>query len=103
MQGLVHHVFFWLKNPNSEEDRFLFLENIQQLGEIEAVKAFHVGVPADTEKRPVIDNSYTFSLVTVFDSIEAEAEYQTHPKHLSFIENCKVLWDRVQVYDSMGL
>jgi hypothetical protein len=101
MGPLVHHVFFWLKNPNSEEDRMLFLENLYKLKDIETVKYFHVGMPADTARRPVIDSSYTFTEMLVFDSVDDEAEYQSHPLHKAFIENCSHLWEKVLVYDSL--
>jgi hypothetical protein len=54
---LVHHVFFWLKNPTSKEDLAKLLEGLRTLKKIETIKMLHIGVPASTEKRDVVDNS----------------------------------------------
>ena len=47
---LLHHVFFWLKNPGSAEDRATLIAGIKKLGAIETVRAIHVGIPASTVK-----------------------------------------------------
>ena len=39
---LVHHVFFWLKNPNSKEDLNKLIEGLQTLRKIESVKKLHI-------------------------------------------------------------
>ena len=69
---LVHHVFFWLKNPDSKEDLAALLDGIRGLGAIPQVKGIHVGVPADTEKREVVENSYHASEMLLFDSLADE-------------------------------
>jgi hypothetical protein len=28
--------------------------------------------------------------------------YQVHPDHMTFIDTCASLWDRVQVYDAVS-
>ncbi|MFM8348246.1 MAG: Dabb family protein, partial [Bacteroidota bacterium] len=48
---LAHHVFFWLKNPGSMQDRAKLMEGIRTLEQIETVRSLHVGMPASTEKR----------------------------------------------------
>ncbi len=58
MTKLVHHVFFWLKNPDSKEDLARLLAGLRTLEKIETVRGAHFGVPASTEKREVVDNSY---------------------------------------------
>lgn len=95
-----HVVFFWLKDPASDADRAKLLEGIKSLGKIESLRQFHVGKPAGTS-RPVIDSSYDFSLLTVFDDVKGHDAYQVHPIHLKFIEDCAHLWDKVLVYDSV--
>ena len=55
---LTHHVFFWLKNPGSSADLDKLIEGLMTLQKIESVRQLHIGVPADTEKRPVVDNSF---------------------------------------------
>ena len=102
MPKLVHHVFFWLKNPNSAEDLAALLAGIRTLGQIETVRAIHVGVPASTEKRDVVDNSYSASEILFFDDVAGQNAYQVHPLHQKFIETCSHLWARVVVYDAIS-
>lgn len=102
MPKLVHHVFFWLKNPDSKEDLQALLAGIRTLGQIETVRAIHVGVPASTEKRDVVENSYSASEILFFDDVEGQNVYQVHPIHQKFIETCSHLWSRVVVYDAIS-
>ena len=98
--NFVHVVFFWLKNPESEADRNTFLQEINSYThQIGVIKRLHIGTPADTS-RPVIDSSYTFCLVTSFDSKADHDIYQDHPLHHQFIANASHLWEKVLVYDS---
>jgi hypothetical protein len=101
--SLIHHVFFWLKNPGSTEDRIKLLEGLKTLSKIESLRDFRLGESAATEKREVIDSSYTFSLFTVFDDIKGHDAYQIHPIHLAFVDGYKHLWDKVQVYDVQSI
>jgi hypothetical protein len=99
---LVHHVFFWLKNPSSKEDLTKLLEGLKTLRKIETIRMLHIGVPASTEKRDVVDNSYSASELMFFDDLAGQKTYQDHPIHQKFIENCSQLWDRVVVYDTIS-
>lgn len=98
---LCHHVFFWLKNPTSETDKQQLIAGIKTLASIEGIKAMHIGEPASTEIREVIDNSYSVTELLFFDSVEAEQSYQSHPTHKAFVENCAHLWNKVVVFDSI--
>ncbi len=95
-----HVVYFWLNNPGNEAERAMLLSGIKTLGKIESLRQFHVGKPAATS-RPVIDSSYDFSLLTVFEDMEGHDIYQVHPIHLKFIEEHAHLWKKVLVYDSV--
>ncbi len=97
---LVHHVFFWLKNPDSKEDLEALLAGIKSLGAIPQVKGVHAGVPASTEQRDVVDNSYHASEILLFDSLEDQAAYQSHPLHAKFVEDHSHRWDKVVVFDT---
>ena len=99
---LVHHVFFWLKNPASKEDLASLLKGLATLKQIETVRGAHFGVPASTEKRDVVDNSWSASEILFFDDTAGQKAYQDHPIHKKFVENCSHLWDRVVVYDAMS-
>ncbi|MET3112647.1 hypothetical protein AAKU52_000358 [Pedobacter sp. CG_S7] len=96
---IVHHVFFWLKNPDSKEDRDQLIAGIKALSKINTIKGLHVGIVADTEKRDVIDQSWSVSELIFFDDLAGQAVYQNHPLHLEFIKNCSLLWTKVVVYD----
>src|SRR5690349_10783576 len=98
---LSHHVFFLLKNPNSNEDRDKLIAGLRKLEKIETIRSLQIGVPADTEKRPVVDNSYAVSELMFFDDVAGQNVYQDHPLHKKFIEDCSALWDKVIVYDSV--
>lgn len=102
-QQVIHHVFFWLKNPASKEDLNKLIDGLRTLKKIESVRQIHIGTPALTESRPVIDNSYSASVLLFFDDLAGEKTYQVHPIHQKFIENCSQLWEKVVVYDTMGV
>ncbi|QPG07147.1 Dabb family protein [Salinimonas marina] len=95
-------VYFWLKNPESEADQQALVEGLNSLREIEHIQALHVGVPADTAPRDVIDSSYQVSEMMMFKSIDDQNAYQNHPLHKKFIEEYSHLWKKVVVYDSVS-
>src|SRR5690606_17088715 len=96
---VVHHVFFWLKNPQSKDDLARLLTGLRTLGGIETVRAIHIGVPAATELRGVVDASYSASEILFFDDVAGQNAYQVHPIHQQFVKDCEHLWERVVVYD----
>ncbi len=96
---LLHHVFFWLKNPESVEDRDALIAGIRSLGAIKTVRALHVGVPASTEKRDVVESSYHVSELLCFDDVEGQNAYQVDPLHQKFVDEHSHLWTKVVVYD----
>lgn len=98
---LVHHVLFWLKNPDLAEDREKLLEGLNSLRAIELLRLITIGSPSDID-RPVIDRSYSFSLMVVFDSMEQHDAYQVHPAHKKFIGEYAHLWNKVVIYDAQA-
>lgn len=100
---VAHHVFFWLKNRDSKEDLKKLLEGLQTLKGIKSVKEIHIGVPATTEQRPVVDSSYSASELIFFDDIAGQDAYQVDPIHVKFVEQCAHLWEKVIVYDSIDV
>jgi hypothetical protein len=98
---VVHHVFFWLKNPSSKEDRDQLVAGVKTLAKIPTVREIHVGIVASTEKRDVVDNSWGVSELIFFSDLEGQETYQTHPIHLEFIKNHSHLWEKVIVYDAV--
>lgn len=98
---LTHHVFFWLNNPESKEDQAKLIEGLKTLRKIETIRQLHIGIPASTEKRDVVDNSYSVSELMFFDDVAGQNVYQSHPIHQEFVKNYSHLWAKVIVYDSV--
>jgi hypothetical protein len=97
----VHHVYFWLKNPNSEADKAKLIEGLENLSKVSEIKMAHIGTPASTN-RSVIEKGYAVSWLLFFDNLEEEEIYQKHPIHLKFVADYSNLWEKVIVYDSVG-
>jgi Stress responsive A/B Barrel Domain len=97
---MSNNVFFWLSNPQSEADKKSLIVGLEKLSKVEEIKFSQIGVPAATN-REVIDSSYSVSWLLFFDTPEAQDIYQTHQVHLQFVEECKHLWQKVVVYDTV--
>lgn len=95
----VHHVYFWLKEDLGPNEIKKFEDTVKTLPAISHVKFGDVGKPASTN-RPVIERSYSYSLLLVFESEEKHDSYQVDPTHLKFVETCSSLWSKVLIYDS---
>lgn len=101
--NFTHTVFFWLKNPDSQEDRKAFETSLQKfLDHSGFAKTNFIGVPPKAS-RDVVDGSFTYSLIVTFESAEAQQNYQDEPPHKLFIEESSKLWTKVIVYDSKGV
>src|SRR4051812_30096581 len=98
----THHVFFWLKEDLNTADRQKFVRGVTSLLSIQHLKSGDIGQPASTD-RPVIDRSYSYSLLLVFNNKEAHDAYQVDPIHLKFVEDCSSLWKKVLIYDSVSI
>jgi len=98
--GLLHVVYFWLKNPESSADRAALIAGLKTLADIPSVRSLQIGVPASTEQRDVVDNSFQVSEIMMFDDVAGQNAYQEHPIHKQFVADCEHLWQRVVVYDS---
>jgi hypothetical protein len=96
----IHHVFFWLKEPENTEARKQFESGLQNLIKVPQIQSYHIGTPVESP-REVVDDSFTYSYMAFFKSKEDQNTYQTHPIHLQFIEDCQHLWEKVIVYDAM--
>ena len=100
---VVHHVFFWLKEPAAVADRDRLIEGVRTLAGIPEVRELYVGVPASTEKRGVVDASWHVSELLYFEDLQAQAAYQEHPIHQEFIKAHSHLWEKVVVYDTLNV
>ncbi|MDT7829418.1 Dabb family protein [Pricia sp. S334] len=101
--NFAHTVYFWLKNPDSEEDRTAFETSLKRFLDHSAyAKTRFIGKPPRAS-RDVVDGSFTYSLIVTFESAEAQQEYQIEPPHKRFVEESEKLWEKVIVYDSQGI
>lgn len=101
--ALIHHVYFWLKEPKNEAHKKQLLKGLEKLRKVKNIKMSHVGLPAGTENRDVVDHSYSVSYMAIFDSQADQDAYQVDPIHLNFVEENEDLWSKVIVYDSTDL
>ncbi|MDC1218045.1 Dabb family protein [Flavobacteriaceae bacterium] len=99
----IHSVYFWLKNPNKKEDITKFEVAIKKMinTNLQAI-SYHLGIPAASEERAVVDNSFDYFYMMIFPDLENHNTYQTDPTHLLFIEEASHLWERVVIYDSIS-
>lgn len=98
-ERFVHHVFFWLKNPNSAADKAKLIAALHKLAAVDTIRRWQIGEPAAT-RRDVIDSSYSVSWTLMFDNAADQQAYQADPIHLAFVEENAALWERVVVYDT---
>jgi hypothetical protein len=98
----IHHVYFWLKNPDSKTDLDQLVAGLTKLSKVKTIQQFHIGKPAAT-RRDVIETGYAVSWYTQFANANDQDSYQTDPIHLKFIEECSHLWIKVIVYDSVDV
>ena len=100
--GFIHHVYFWLKNPESMDDLDQLIDGLKKLSKVSTIQGFHMGKPAAT-RRQVIDSSYSVSCLLLFKNKQDHDTYQTDPIHLKFVEECKHLWGKIQIYDTVDV
>lgn len=98
---MIHNVYFWLKQDLTAEQIALFETELSALLTIDYLAHGFVGKPAPTEERPVTDHSFSYSLTLHFKSMSDHEFYQKEcPKHMRFVDICKLFFHRVIVYDS---
>ena len=94
----THIVFFWLTEPDNQAHRDTFMTGLQRLMQDPMVQKFTIGEPGQTS-RDVVESSYDFGLLAEFDDLAAHDTYQKSAHHTHFLQDCKNLWSKVQVYD----
>jgi hypothetical protein len=97
----VHSVYFWLRDDLSPAGKTTFIEGIRSLGTIDSVEQAFIGVPAGTN-REIIDQTYSYALVVSFANAAAHDDYQVHPIHDAFRENCGGSWKKIVIYDAVS-
>jgi hypothetical protein len=96
---LAHHVLFWLKPETTEEQKTFFEKSLESLKGVETIVSIHIRTPAPIV-RDVVDRTYTFSLMILFNDLEGHNVYQVHPLHKAFLENCRPYFEKVVIYDA---
>jgi hypothetical protein len=97
---LVHHVLFWLKSDTSDDQKKAFRAGLDSLTGIESVRSINIGTPAPIS-RPVVDETYTFSLAITFDDLDGHDVYQVHTLHKAFLDTFRELFEKVIIYDAI--
>jgi hypothetical protein len=95
----LHHVYFWLANPDSAAARKEFLAELNKMRAIPGIRYSFIGTPA-ADARDVVDNSFSYYWLATFDDKKAWKVYDTHPIHDGFRKK-SALWKKVQVYDTL--
>ena len=99
-EPLAHIVFFTLAESNDANRSKLIKACKKYLDKHEGVVYFGVGVNAPEYDREVNDRDYDVALHLIFETAKHQDAYQTHPRHVKFIEESKGLWKKVRVFDS---
>lgn len=94
----VHSVYFWLREDLTEDEIKRFENALQSLVSIDSVKSGYLGLPASTN-RPIIDRSYSYGLICVFEDQAAHDAYQIDPEHERFREEFAPYWSDIKIYD----
>ncbi|MCA9186128.1 MAG: Dabb family protein [Planctomycetales bacterium] len=95
-----HMVFFTLKEGTPEAKQKLVDACDKYLTDHEGTVYYSAGVIAEEMDREVNDRDFHVALHVVFKDQAAHDKYQTHPRHLKFIEENKDTWAKVRVFDS---
>jgi hypothetical protein len=93
-----HVVIFWTDPANPKAPDELIAGAHRWLKPIPGALHFHIGRMAPSH-RPVVDQTYQVALNITFKDKQAQDDYQVHPEHLQFVDQCKHLWKKVVVYD----
>lgn len=97
---LAHMVFFTLADDTPDNQQKLIAACDEFLTGHDGTVYYSAGAMAADLDRDVNDRDFDVALHLVFDSKESHDKYQTHPRHLTFIEENKELWSNVRVFDS---
>jgi len=96
----AHMVYFTLNDPTSANKEALVAACDKYLTGHEGTVFYAAGTRAEDADREVNDKGFDVALQMVFDSRAAQDKYQTHPRHLQFIEVAKPLYKSVRVFDA---
>ena len=94
-----HLVIFWTDPEKPHAADKLIAGANEYLKSIPGVLTFHVGKMVRSH-RDVVDQTYQVALNLTFPDTATQDAYQTHPRHVEFVEKVfKPLCRKVVVYD----
>ena len=97
---LAHMVYFTLNQDTDAAKKKLVAACKKHLSGHEGTVYFSAGVIVKELQREVNDRNFHVALHMVFRDKAAHDKYQTHPRHLKFIQENKDSWSGVRVFDS---
>lgn len=97
---LGHMVYFNLKDRSEASVEGMLAACKKYLSGHPGTVFFAAGKVVPDLTRPVNVVDFDIALHVVFDGRPAHDAYQTHPRHIQFIEENKANWDKVRVFDS---
>jgi hypothetical protein len=93
-----HIVVFWTDPAQSEAPDEL-VAGAKKLNSIPGVVHLHAGKMVGSA-RSIVDQTYQVALNLIFKDKKAEADYQTHPLHVEFVEKIvKRVCRKIVIYD----
>ena len=94
-----HVVIFWTDPAQPNAAAELVAGAHQYLKNIPGIVQFHVGQMVGSP-RPVVDQTYQVALNVIFNTKQAQDDYQVHPQHVEFVEKVfKRVCEKVLIYD----
>ncbi len=97
---LAHMVYFTLKDNSPEAIEKQLAACREHLTNHPGQVFVGIGTRTSDLTRDVNDQSFHVGLHIVFENRAAHDTYQTHPRHLKFIEEGKPHWASVRVFDA---
>ncbi len=97
---LAHMVYFKLIDTSDDAKKQLVAACHKYLSKHEGTVYYSAGVLAEDLKRSVNDLDFDVSLNLVFQNKAVHDKYQSHPRHIKFIEENRDTWAKVRVFDS---
>jgi hypothetical protein len=96
---LIHSVYFWFKPDADPALVARFEDGLRSLTAIPDIQSAYFGRPEATPPRTVIDHSYAWALIAIFEDLAAHDRYQAHETHRRFVQDFSGTWQHVRVYD----
>ena len=94
----IHNVYIWLKDDVDKDTKDAFEQSLKALIDDPFVQSGYYGNPAATD-RPVVEKTYAYGLVLIFEDLAAHDQYQTGEAHIQLVERHRDKWAKVVVHD----